>query len=424
MERVSAPSTRLAEEAAPSTVTGVLRMPEVLPTITASIVARLSFGAMSLLTVLRVTDAGYSYGQAGLASAAFAVMMAIGTPTLSRLIDRDGQTRVLLISATTGAAATAAMALMPLDSPLWLFILVAAVNGVLQPPLGGTMRTLWDLLLESDQDRHVGYALEAAAVEVVFTGGPLLLVGVIASAFGADVALLVCAALTGGGTVAFALSGPSRRWRPSPDRIPDPFGPLRCPGVWTMLLISLGAGAYFGMVELSVTAFGRAHGDLSLIGLLLAVWSIGSFVGGMVIARVKPAANPPRRIVLFMLAMGLAAALLGVVDSTIALAVVLALTGAWIAPVFATANGLMGAVAPQGTLTEAFAWTTSAIMLGFTVGSPSAGYLVDHVSLHAAFAAASLPCLIAAALVWLFRGTLVPAEQTGPATKAEPAPAG
>ncbi len=411
MERVSAPSTNLAKEAAPSTVTGVLRKPEVLPTITASILARLSFGAMSLLTVLRVTDAGYSYGQAGLASAAFAVMLGVGTPTLSRIIDRDGQTRVLLATALTGALATAALAFMPLDSPLWLFVLVAGVNGALQPPLGGPMRALWDTLLETDEDRHVGYALEAAAVEVVFTGGPLLLVGVIAALFGTEVGLLVCAALTGGGTVAFALSGPSRRWRPSADRVPDAFGPLRCPGVWTMLLISLGAGAYFGMIELSVTAFGREHGDLSLIGVLLAVWSIGSFVGGMVIARVKPAANPPRRIVLLMLTMGLTSALLGLVNSTVALALVLALTGAWIAPVFATANGLMGAVAPNGTLTEAFAWATSAIMIGFTVGSPSAGYLVDHTSLHAAFAAASVPCLVAAAGVWAFRRTLVTAPK-------------
>ncbi|MBJ7473182.1 MAG: hypothetical protein JHD16_17885, partial [Solirubrobacteraceae bacterium] len=72
----------------------MLRKPQVLPTITASILARLSFGAMSLLTVVRVTDAGYSYGQAGIAAAAFACALAIGTPALSRIIDRDGQTRV------------------------------------------------------------------------------------------------------------------------------------------------------------------------------------------------------------------------------------------------------------------------------------------------------------------------------------------
>lgn len=393
----------------PSTVIGVLRKPEVFPTITASILARLSFGAMSLLTVVRVTDAGYSYGQAGIASAAFALALAFSTPALSRIIDRDGQTRVLLATAFTGAAATAALAVMPLSSPLWLFVLVAGVNGLVQPPLGGPMRALWDLLLDTDEDRHVGYALEAAAVEVVFTGGPLLLVGLIAAAFGPDVALLVCAALTGGGTVAFALSGASRRWQPSAERSSHLFGPLSDPGVRTMLLISAGAGAYFGVIELSVTAYGRENGALSLIGVLLAVWSIGSFVGGMAVARVRPASDPPRRIVRLLLTMGATAALLGVVPSTAGLAVVLFVTGLWIAPVFATANGLMGAVAPPGTLTEAFAWTTSAIMLGFTVASPAAGYLVDHLSISAAFAASTVPCVVAAAGVWLRRSTLSPA---------------
>lgn len=394
-------------------MTSVLRKPEVLPTITASVLARLSFGAMSLLTVLKVTDAGYSYAQAGLASAAFAFMLAIGTPALSRIIDRDGQTRVLLATAFTGAAATVAIALLPLSSPLWLFIVIAALNGALQPPLGGTMRVLWDLLLDRPEDRHVGYALEAAAVEVVFTFGPLLLVGLIAAAFGTEVGLFTCAALTGGGTLAFALSRPSRRWRPERERASHPFGPLASPGVWTMLLVSVGAGAYFGAIELSVTAYGRAHDDLSLVGLLLSVWSIGSFAGGMVIARVRPAENPPRRIVGLMLTMGATAALLGLAGGTAGLAALLVVTGFWIAPVFATANGLMGAVAPTGTLTEAFAWTTSAIMIGFTVASPAAGWLVDHVSLHAAFAASAVPCVVAAAGVWAFRSTLTPRGNGG-----------
>ena len=127
----------------------------------------------------------------------------------------------------------------------------------------------------------------------------------------------------------------------------------------------------------------------------------------MVIARLKPAAYPARRIVLFMLTMGLTAAFLGLPSSTIPLGVILVITGFWIAPVFATANGLMGAVAPAGTVTEAFAWATSAIMLGITIAAPITGLLIDHVSLEAAFASSAVPCLLAAAAVWWWRGTLV-----------------
>lgn len=410
---VSAPSTTptpLGKPApAPATIGSVLRKPGVLPTLTASVLARMPFGAVSLLTILRVTDAGYSYGQAGLAAAAYAFAVAFGQPVLSRVIDRDGQTRVLLATALTGAGATVLLALLPSSSPLALFVVVAALNGLLQPPLAGTMRALWDLLLDRPEDRHVGYAVEASAVEVIFTGGPLVLVGVFAALFGPQGGLLACATLTGGGTVAFALTSASRSWRPEvghADR--HPFGPLASSGVRTMLVIFFGAGAYFGAVEIAVTAYGRQQDDLSLVAVLLALWSIGSFVGGMVIARVKPAEDPPRRIALLLVLMGVLSSLVAIGDSPWALGPLLLVAGSAIAPIFATANGLMGSVAPTGSLTEAFSWTTTAVMVGLTLGSPVSGYVIDHASIHAAFLVSGVPLVVAAGVIWALRGTLAP----------------
>lgn len=406
MHLVSSSSTRLAEAAAPVTITSILRKPEVFPTLTASVLARLPFGAMGLLVILRLTDAGYSYGQAGLVAAAYAFAVAFGQPVLSRVIDRDGQTRVLLISAATGAAATAALAFVPATTPLAGFVVLAALNGALQPPLGGTMRALWDILLTSDEDRHVGYAVEASAVEVIFTGGPLVLVGVIAAAFGPQAGLLACAALTGGGTVAFALSRASRRWTPTERLESHVFGPLRTSGVRTLMVVSAAAGTNFGAIEITVTAVGRENGNITLVGIMLAIWSIGSLIGGLVIARMRPAEDPARRIVLLLVAMATGSALVGVANSPWAIAPLLLLAGVSIAPIFATAHGLMGVVCPPGTITEAFAWTASAVMVGLTLGSPGAGFLIDHVSTNAAFVASGLPLLVAAAVVWGFRRTL------------------
>lgn len=405
---VSAPSTTStgADASLPVTVTGVLRKPGVLPTLTASVLARLPFGAVSLLTILRVTDAGFSYGQAGLAAAAYAFAIAFGQPALSRVIDRDGQTRVLLATALTGAAATTLLALLPSSSPLAAFVVVAALNGLLQPPLSGTMRALWDLLLDRPEDRHVGYAVEASAVEVIFTGGPLVLVGLFGALLGPQGGLLACAVLTGGGTLAFAATQASRRWRPQGIGHSHPFGPLSAPGVRTMMAIYLAAGANFGALEITITAFGRERDDLSLVAIMLALWSIGSFIGGMAIARARPADDPPRRIVLLMLAMGGLTALVYLAESPWSLGPLLMLAGAAIAPIFATANGLMGAVSPPGTLTEAFSWTTTAVMIGLTVGSPVAGYVIDHVSTNAAFFVGAVPLVLGAAVIWALRGRL------------------
>jgi MFS family permease len=403
---VAAPTPTPTPAHAGVTIGDVLRRPHVSRTLITSIFARLPYGALALLTVLRLVEGGASYGQAGLAAAAYAAAIAVGMPFLSRLVDRDGQTRVLTITALTGGAATTLLALLPSSSPYGVFVALAALNGAAQPPLGGVMRALWDQMLERDSERHVGYSLDAVAVEMVFTGGPLVLVGGVAAAGGPVAGLLVSAALTTFGTLALAASPPSRRWRPSPRSEASFFGALRSRGVHTLMVVALGAGGCFGMIELGITAYARAEGSLALVGLLLAVWSIGSMLGGFAIARMPPAPRPGVRLVAFLATMAAGNALLGLASSPWLLAPVLFVAGAAIAPTMATANGAMGTAAPDGMLTEAFGWSLASIMVGGTIGSPAAGFLVDHVSIGAALSASAIPPALAALVVWIRRGTL------------------
>ncbi|MBO9533435.1 MAG: MFS transporter [Solirubrobacteraceae bacterium] len=405
---MAAPTPTLDPSELTPSISRVLRRPHVAATLVASVLARLPYGAMTLLTVLRMTDAGYSYGEAGLVAAAYAIAVAVGAPVLSRLVDRRGQTRVLVTTAVTGGAATLLLALLPASSPYAVFLVISAVNGALQPPLGGVMRALWDQMLDREDERHVGYSLDAVAIEMVFTGGPLVLVGVVAAAFGPSAGLLVAAALTTFGTLILASRPPSRTWRPSEHRESHPFGPLQSRGVHTLMLVALGCGGSFGMIELATTAHARAEGSLGLVGVLLAVWSIGSLLGGLAIARVPGTRRPARRLATLLALMAASNAAVGLASSTVALGAILFVAGASIAPTMATANGAMGIAAPDGTLTEAFAWSIGAIMVGLTIGSPAAGFIVDHVSPSAAFAASGIPPALAAASVWLRRRTLAP----------------
>ncbi len=183
-------------------------------------------------------------------------------------------------------------------------------------------------------------------------------------------------------------------------------GALRSPGVRTLMLVALGCGGSFGMIELGTTAYARAEGSLGLVGVLLAVWSIGSMLGGLTLARLPAATSPARRLAGLLLVMAGTNALLGFGGGTFVLAAVLFVAGASIAPTMATANGAMGLAAPEGTLTEAFAWTIGAIMIGITIGSPAAGFIVDHVSAHAALAASGVPPALAAVSTWLRRRSL------------------
>ncbi len=60
------------------------------------------------------------------------------------------------------------------------------------------------------------------------------------------------------------------------------------------------------------------------------------------------------------------------------------LAGATIAPLVAAQNQLVPAVAPRGSLTEAFTWMTLGITAGVAVGASAAGLLVDASGWRAA----------------------------------------
>lgn len=390
-------------------IRSVLAEPDVARTLGASVIARVAFGALALLIVVHLTGGGHSYGEAGIAAGAYSLALAISGPLLSRLIDRTGQTRVLVATAATGTISIALLGLLPADAALGPLVALAALVGFTQPPLGGVMRALWDVMLTDLRARHIGFSLEAMAVETVFTAGPLLIVGGVAAVWDSSTALLVCAGFTGVGTLTVAASPPSRRWRPHHERHPHPLGPLGSAGVWTLMLVGAGMGMMFASIEVGITAFAREQGQEWLIGVLLAIWSVGSLLGGLASARWAPASDPARRITLTLCWIAAGHGLAGLIGDPWLLAPVLALAGAGIAPTFATANGTVGGVAPAGTLTEALAWTSAAILVGGTVGAPVGGFLVDHVSTAAALSFSGLGPALGAALVFARRRSLRPA---------------
>src|SRR4051795_10729643 len=86
-------------------VLAVLRSPGVLPLFLASCVARLPMGALGLLLVLHTHDLTGSAGGGALATGVYLVALGVSAPLLARLVDRRGQTAVLLVGALVEAAA-------------------------------------------------------------------------------------------------------------------------------------------------------------------------------------------------------------------------------------------------------------------------------------------------------------------------------
>jgi MFS family permease len=71
--------------------------------------------------------------------------------------------------------------------------------------------------------------------------------------------------------------------------------------------------------------------------------------------------------------------------NTVALGAVLLLAGAAIAPTYATVYAMVDAAAPDGTVTEAFAWLATAVATGTAAGAAVAGALADSAGAGAAF---------------------------------------
>lgn len=384
----------------------VLRLPGVRPVYLASVVGRLPMGALGLLFVLHTQQATGSYAAGGVVAATEAIAAAFVGPALGRLVDRRGQRAVLLPCALVCAAATAGFAALPADAPVWASVVVAAVAGASLPPLSACQRALWTATIEP-RLRHSAYTLDSVVFELVYIAGPLVLVGGI-GAWSLRAAVATCAGCVLVGTLGFALTRLSRAWRPEPARPGrrHPLGPLRAPGVRTLLAGVALFGLGLAPTEIAVAAFARGHGVASAIGVLLALWGVGSMLGGIVAGHLPAPTDPARRLSGLLLALGVLELPLALASSPVTLGAALVLAGAALAPSLALTFQLLSEVAPAGTVTEAQTWATTAINGGLAVGAFAGGWLVEHAGTTAALLVVPAVGLLSALVVGLRLATL------------------
>jgi MFS family permease len=376
----------------------VLRTPGALSLFAASCVARLPMGALTLLLVLHTQQLTGSYADGGVAAGAYALALGLSNPALARLVDRRGQTIVLCTGAPIAASAMLALALLPNGVPLAVIAACAILAGVSQPPVGACMRALWPELIPDTEGRHAAYALEGAALEIVYICGPVAIVAGIGS-WSMSAAMAACAAFALSGDLAFSAHPASRGWRPHPERVRDLTGALRGQGVRVLIAVFALCGLCIGSVEVALPAALDGMGHRELTGLLLGVWGVGSMFAGLAVAHIGAAADPPRRLTVMLVAWGAAHASLAAAGTPAAVALVLLIAGATIAPTFVCANGMLDHLAPAGTLTEAFTWTSTGIAVGAAIGSALAGALVESASPALAMALLGGGGLVAAAVV-------------------------
>ncbi len=389
----------------------------------ASIIARFPLALLGIAVLIQARQLTGSLSQAGVVAAAYAVAVGVGGPLLGRLADRHGHTPVLLVSAGIAAVLLIAFGLLPTHAPLVVLLALAAGVGLATPPIGACLRTQLPALLSKPEAIGRAYALEASVLELTYIAGPPFAV-YLAVLWSGGATLVLAGVVLLAATAVFAAQSVATTPRPAPTgHAPRPRprpGALRTPAMRTLLIVLAGVGMLLGAAEVGVLTAAAAAGTNIGAAPLFAVWGAGSFLGGLVAARCGGGPRTARGLALLLGALTVGhLALIPAAGSILTLGVVLVLAGAVIAPTESAVSAMVEATAPDGTMTEAFAWLATVMAVGSAAGAAGAGILADRAGPAAAFALAAGGGALAA-LTCLFRSPMI----GGPRGRRHHRPAG
>ncbi|KUM04164.1 MFS transporter [Chromobacterium subtsugae] len=377
----------------------LFRTPGVAELALAGWVARLpgTMVAVGVITMLSLSRNSYSL--AGAVAATLTLASALLAPQVSRLADRYGQSRVLPPATGIGACALLALILCNhLHAPAWTLYLCAAPAGCL-PSIPAMTRARWARLLEGQPLLPTAFALDSVLSETAFVMGPPLSIGLCMAWF-PEAGPLLAALL-----ILFSVSALLRQKATEPPPHPitsDSRRPalfLRPVPVLALLMGTLGAIA--GTIDVASVAFAKAQGQPAAAGWVLALYALGSGIGGLAFGALKPALPLGRLLLGCCLATAASSTLIALAPNVIWLAAVMLLSGLSFAPTLIVAMEMVEKAVPRARLTESLTWLVTGIQLGVAGGASLCGLATDAYGARAGLSlalAAGLASLSIAAL--------------------------
>ncbi|HEX6918258.1 MAG TPA: MFS transporter, partial [Phycicoccus sp.] len=235
------------------------------------------FASGILLTVHTVTTLGMSYSMAGLLSAVATVAIAVSGPWRGRLLDRFGLRRVVVPSV---AVAAVCWSIAPWVG-YWALLGLALVAGLFVIPSFSIIRQAV-IAAVPESERRTAISLDSAALELSFMVVPL--VAVWAAAHWSTAWVLFITQMLGvlSGIVIWIVNPPLRS---AEERAAAPHEVAR--RVWFRLpflavcLVALSATLVLSGSEIGVVAAMRDFDATPQIGVVLALWGLGSLLGGL-----------------------------------------------------------------------------------------------------------------------------------------------
>ena len=364
----------------------LLRVRGVTRVLLSQLLARFPNGMLSIAFLIHVEQVHHSYAAAGLVVAAISLGEAIAGPISSRLMARWGMRPLLSVMTIVAVITLSSMAIFPLSVPA--LVVLGFIGGCSFPPIQPAVRTIYPKLVPNRLLTPL-FSLDASAQEIIWIVGPVLTTFV-ALRVGSVEAVLAAMAFLAAGGLWFITS-------PSVGQVRIPMskrrlgGVLSRPPVIISTLLGLTLVACFAAVEAGIIGLFGEDGPEA--GWILAIYALGSLVGGLAWGHREIAPWSMTRRLLLVFA-GLAAASLS--SDFWWLAVTLFISGLGVAPALKVLFANVSATMKFSETAESYAWIGSGQLIGAGLGSAVAGLCIDHFGAQTAIIAATLFALITA----------------------------
>lgn len=384
--------------------------------------ARLPIAMAPIGIVAMLSQTHGEYWLAGAVSATFALTNAAAAPQISRLVDRKGQSKVLIPATIISVIAFVVLILATNQRwPVWTLFLSAFLAAAM-PSIPAMMRARWTEIFRDRPELNTAFAFESAADELVYISGASLSVGLAVSLF-PEAGMMISTASLALGTFAFLLqrsTAPKVRPIESGKRQQSAIR-LRPVQIITLALIFV--GSTFATAEVSAVAITKQLGQPEAASLVIGVYAIGSFVVGLLLGAINPKMPLQRQLLIAVSVLALTALPLLFATTTVALlAFAVFLSGVAISPIFITAFGLIERRVPESMLTEGVTWVMTGIGIGMALGAFISGWVIDNFGPTNGFWMSVAASLSTVAIIGLGQRSLSGEQRpSDPACAAQPA---
>lgn len=343
--------------------------PGLMRVVASQLLARFPYGMTVLALVMHVEHIFDSYALAGIALGAETIFSAMSGPLLGRLVGRIGIMRVFVPGSLLSITTFLLLAYTPFAE--WWVVFLAALLGLVQPPIQSVARTVYPRLIKPELRSSI-FALDATSQELIWILGPVIATFA-AAQISTVFAMVLMAVIQAIGILLFLTDKNVRSTKI--EKTEKQIGHvMKNRTVIVMVILGTVLVASFAGMEIPTVALI----DKSLSGVVVAIFSLGSIIGGLTLGH----RTPRRWTVPGFFLLGTVGYLLSMFDpaNPVWLSICWFVGGISVAPLLGTVNAMISSATSDADALEAYGWLNTGQLLGYAGAAVIVGFLIDNVT--------------------------------------------